>query len=87
MTYCAPLGMMMQVIRHDLEKVLVDWHTAAMVRTPPSKRSSLIVIIGLLTVMAILLLLSISRDPSRSSIPTRSPGSSTLSHGGPGPAR
>lgn len=76
----------MQVIRHDLAKTLVDWHTAAMVWIPPSKRL-LTIGIGLLTVLVILLLLSITSDPSRSSIPTKPTGTSTLSHGGPGPAR
>ncbi len=78
----------MQVIRLDLAMAPVDWHTAAMIRTRPIKRFVPFVIgAGLLTIMAILLLLSITSDPSRSSIPAMPPGTSTLSHGGPGPTR
>jgi hypothetical protein len=40
---------------------------------------------GLLTLIAVLLLTSSSNDPSRPSIPARPPGTSALSHGGPGP--
>ncbi|HET6678094.1 MAG TPA: hypothetical protein VFH05_07495 [Nitrospira sp.] len=47
----------------------------------------MIIGVGLLTVLLILLLLSITSDPSRSSIPTKPFGTSTLSHGGPGPGR
>ena len=78
----------MQVIRHDLAMTRVDWHTAPMVWTPPSKRLlTMIIGVGLLTVLLILLLLSITSDPSRSSISTKPFGTSTLSHGGPGPGR
>lgn len=83
MIYCAPLGTMMQVIRHDLAKIPIDWHTAAMVWTPSSKRLlTMIIGIGLLTFPVILLLLSITSDPSPSSIPTTPLGTSTLSYGG-----
>jgi hypothetical protein len=77
----------MQVIRHCLAKTLVDWHTAAMVWTPPRRRLIIMIIgIGFLTVLVMLLLLSTTNNPSPSSIPTKPIGTSTLSHGGPGPA-